>query len=118
MFEWNSILIRHEIIDTNSEETTTTLDHVSNNNERTFFYSEYVHIQSAIVQEGDKVQRGDRIGYSGSVGFSPEPHLHFAIYLSRASDAPTVGFWFQGSKEGSPPYQPVAGKYYDASGPI
>lgn len=119
MFEWNSILMQHEIISKNEETTTTTLDGVStHDNENNFFYTEYVHIQSAIVQVGDKVQRGDRIGYSGSVGFSPEPHLHFAIYLSGLSDAATVGFWFQGSRDSSLPYQPVAGKCYDASGPL
>mmetsp|Transcript_16323 Transcript_16323/g.18922 ORF Transcript_16323/g.18922 Transcript_16323/m.18922 type:complete len:360 (+) Transcript_16323:47-1126(+) len=96
LFKWNSILIRHEV---ESDDP---------------IYTEYVHIQSAHVQKGDKVMKGDIIGLSGSIGFSPEPHLHFAVYRSNDVYAPTVGFYFKGTN--GQVYQPVAGKYYSANG--
>ena len=98
MFKWNSILIRHEDVDN-----------------KILFFTEYVHIQSSHVQKGDRVQRGDKIGLSGSVGFSPEPHLHFAVYQSDQADAVTVGFLFKGTD--GIDYQPEAGKLYSAVGP-
>lgn len=141
MFEWNSILIRHKmpytIVDRDSGKDTDfgfDMDREIEENKNDFF-TEYVHIQTATVKEGDQVQIGDIIGYSGSVGFSPEPHLHFAVYLSGESDAPSVGFWFQGrhrqnetnletgtkvnnSLVSTYAYQPVAGKRYNAFGEI
>jgi len=72
LFRWNSILLQ---IDTTDDDP---------------LFVEYVHIQSSIVKIGQRVQLGDVIGYSGSVGFSPEPHLHFAAYRSAKPDAATV----------------------------
>jgi len=42
-------------------------------------YSKYVHIKhkGATVKNGDRVKQGDVIGFSGNVGYSTEPHLHF-----------------------------------------
>jgi len=98
LFEWNSILVRHH-----------------HHEMEQVFYTEYVHIQSSIVKVGDKVKRGDRIGSSGSVGFSPEPHLHFGVFFSEEEDAESVGFWFEG---GGTPFQPVAGTWYNSYGPF
>lgn len=41
----------------------------------------YAHFykKGVIVQEGDYVQRGQMIGYSGNTGYSTGPHLHFAV---------------------------------------
>lgn len=81
-------------------------------------YVEYVHIQenSARVKPGDRVQCGQVICNSGSVGFSPEPHLHFAAYRSNEPTAPTVRVKFQcGSGN---PFVPNAGMRYDRSGLI
>ena len=101
LFRWNSILLK---IDTG-------------NDDGDQLFVEYVHIQTSTVKKGDTVNKGDIIGTSGSVGFSPEPHLHFAAYKSDAPDAPTCRIRFQ-SKDGRA-FSPRAGQYYEAeSGPL
>jgi murein DD-endopeptidase MepM/ murein hydrolase activator NlpD len=44
--------------------------------------SEYSHLsyKKVIVKEGQKVRTGQVIGYSGNVGLSLTPHLHFMIF--------------------------------------
>ena len=46
-------------------------------------YSEYVHLKykGSLVKEGDKVSKGQLIGYSGTTGFTSYPHLHFGVYI-------------------------------------
>ena len=39
----------------------------------------YAHMDKITVTKGDKVKRGDRIGYVGSTGRSVAPHLHYEI---------------------------------------
>ncbi len=39
----------------------------------------YGHMQSIAVQKGQKLRKGDVIGYVGSTGWSTGPHLHFEI---------------------------------------
>ncbi|MEJ2514859.1 MAG: M23 family metallopeptidase [Gammaproteobacteria bacterium] len=43
---------------------------------------EYYHLrhEGAVVEEGQKVRRGQHIGWSGNTGKSTMPHLHFAVY--------------------------------------
>jgi len=43
------------------------------------FKSIYMHMTHYIVKKGQKVSRGDVIGYCGSTGASTGPHLHFGI---------------------------------------
>lgn len=92
LFKWNSILLQ--------------LD-----NEKDPLFVEYVHIQSSVVTKGQKVRAGDVIGTSGSIGFSPEPHLHFAAYRSASPDAATVRIRFRAQNGIS--FLPNAGSYYD-----
>jgi len=70
LFRWNSVMLK---VDTKE------------NDEGGDLYVEYVHVaaKSAIVAVGDVVRRGQKICESGSVGFSPEPHLHFTAFRSR-----------------------------------
>ncbi len=44
-------------------------------------YALYAHIlpDTAVVEPGERVERGDRLARSGSSGFSIGPHLHFVI---------------------------------------
>lgn len=98
LFEWNTIMLQ-----------------VNTKEEQPALFVEYVHIQKSFVKEGDKVTRGQVIGESGSVGFSPEPHLHFAAYLSKEPTAPTAKVQFQSSGDGKL-FLPEAGQFYDSSG--
>lgn len=96
-------------------------------------FVEYVHIQSAFVEPGTRVTAGQWIGESGSIGFSPEPHLHLAAYRSAEDGAPTCRVFFhvnndlvpsatvQASEDAankSTPklFLPVAGRRYNAQG--
>jgi murein DD-endopeptidase MepM/ murein hydrolase activator NlpD len=43
---------------------------------------EYYHLRrnGAVVEPGDRIKRGQLIGYSGNTGHTTMPHLHFAVY--------------------------------------
>ena len=148
LFEWNTIMIRLDMPSadtpegraaaTTSEETSGNPDNgndigASTNNAKKEsseigdgrLFVEYVHVRKSLVKEGDRVTRGQVIGESGSVGFSPEPHLHFAAYRSQDNTAPTVQVQFQSlsvsdgetdSNGQTSLFLPIAGKYYDANG--
>ena len=42
----------------------------------------YAHLSRYLVTAGDKVKRGDLIGYTGTTGYSTGPHLHYTVYLT------------------------------------
>ena len=125
LFEWNSILIQLDDTGDNDGEAkepegftlfgeSSTKSGGSTTDGPLFV--EYVHIESACVKAGDRVVRGQVIGTSGSVGFSPEPHLHFSAFRSSAPDAPTVRVRFAPSEPGGKPFVPRAGNWYNESG--
>jgi murein DD-endopeptidase MepM/ murein hydrolase activator NlpD len=59
-----------------------------------FGYSSiYAHLDGFNVRKGQKVQRGDVIGYVGSTGTSVAPHLHYEIKLNGLNVDP-VNFYF------------------------
>jgi hypothetical protein len=112
LFQWNSILLQVQNFDADLESDR------NNAGGDGLLFVEYVHIAKSAVQAGDRVKRGQVIGYSGSVGFSPEPHLHFSAFRSSDADAPTVRVLFENrDNDNEPlPFLPRSGKWYDANG--
>ena len=125
LFKWNSIVLKLDARSTpeaplrnaSAECATTTEADVSTYDVRGGdLFVEYVHIRakSAKVKVGDRVQRGQVICESGSVGFSPEPHLHFTAFRSGDDTADTVRVLFEARDTGAT-YLPRAGSYYTDS---
>ena len=59
---------------------------------------EYYHLQKngALVEAGDSVAQGQRIGYSGNTGNTALPHLHFAVYrASSRGETQSIPIRFQ-----------------------
>lgn len=57
------------------------------------YSSTYAHLDDFNVRVGQKVQRGDVIGYVGNTGMSVAPHLHYEIKLNRNNVDP-VNYYF------------------------
>jgi len=47
--------------------------------------SRYGHLSRVAVQQGQRIKRGDQIGYAGSTGRSTGPHVHYEL---RVNDQP------------------------------
>ena len=59
-------------------------------------FAQYSHIKKngVIVKAGDKVTTGQHIAYSGHVGWSTGPHLHFEVYLQKLQSKETISTKF------------------------
>lgn len=64
---------------------------------RTGYRTVYGHLASALVREGARVRRGDRVGLAGSTGRSTGTHLHYEV---RRGDRPVnpLEFILDGSR--------------------
>ncbi|MFA6585717.1 MAG: peptidoglycan DD-metalloendopeptidase family protein [Candidatus Paceibacterota bacterium] len=52
--------------------------------------STFGHLSLIKVTTGDKVVRGQIVGYSGNTGYSTGPHLHISVYAKDAVDVKTI----------------------------
>ena len=86
----------------------------------------YLHLQqgSARVKKGDKVEKGQVIAQTGSVGFAPWPHIHFQLNVTSKEEddeggiAETVAFAFESKDPSKPAFIPVAGYDYTIEGRV
>lgn len=49
----------------------------------------YAHMSRIAVKNGERVRRGQVIGYVGSTGLSTGPHLHYEMYRNGATVNPS-----------------------------
>ena len=103
MFRWNSIMIRANDDDVGGGDGikygggSPCGDGNTGSSRGGPLFVEFVHIRtnSCVVRVGDDVRIGQLLCHSGSVGFSPEPHLHMSAYRTDGDDAATVRVRFQ-----------------------
>ena len=67
--------------------------------------STYGHLSLISVSKGQKVSRGQVVGYSGNTGSSTGPHLHVSVYVS---DGVKVDSFESKSYRGRTLVQPIA----------
>lgn len=51
-------------------------------------YSLYMHLNGFAVKEGDKIKKGEIIGYAGNTGRANAPHLHLSVIIQGQSINP------------------------------
>ena len=64
------------------------------------YSSTYAHLDSFAVRNGQKVSRGDVIGYVGNTGLSVAPHLHYEIKLNNTNVDPGKLFFQRSDSSG------------------
>ena len=68
-----------EVLSANTEEgwgNLIVIDHGSG------FETWYAHLSGFAVKKGDKVKKGQKIGFVGNTGYSTGPHLHYEVRLN------------------------------------
>ena len=62
----------------------------------------YAHLAEGgvLVDIGQRVETGRRIGLSGNTGYSTAPHLHFAVQVNRAMQLETIPFRMPSAQPG------------------
>ena len=57
------------------------------------YVTKYAHLQNFNVEHGQKVKRGDVIGYVGNTGRSTAPHLHYEVIYKGKKVNPVYYFF-------------------------
>ena len=57
------------------------------------YKTRYAHLQKSAVRKGQKVKRGQLIGYVGTTGKSTGPHLHYEV-LKNDTNVDPINFFF------------------------
>ena len=53
----------------------------------------YAHMDKILAKKGQKIKRGDVIGYLGNTGLSTGPHLHYEVRKNNKPIDP-INFYF------------------------
>jgi hypothetical protein len=57
------------------------------------YRSRYAHMHGFAVSKGQKVKRGELIGYVGNTGLSTAPHLHYEVFINNRHVNPVHYFF-------------------------
>lgn len=57
------------------------------------YRTRYAHMHMFVVKNGQRVKRGDLIGYVGDTGLSTAPHLHYEVFINGAQVNPIHYFF-------------------------
>jgi murein DD-endopeptidase MepM/ murein hydrolase activator NlpD len=58
----------------------------------------YMHLSTAVVDQGKVIEKGTLIGYSGKTGYANGPHLHVSVKVSKQSVDPLLFMRYVGSR--------------------
>ena len=57
------------------------------------YRTRYAHMHSFVVRNGQKVKRGELIGYVGNTGLSTAPHVHYEVFINHTQVNPIHYFF-------------------------